>query len=155
LGIGGIGVAKVAWRPEDTPKLGTAQAARNAPPPTREQVQERIRRFVGSPVSTILALRDSLRLTDDQIVRMEAIDSAFRVDADSILSPVLAYVVQKGNKVKDTDPTKQIGKVSRKIYLRLFEVLAACMDVLRPEQQDRLPPYFKEAAAMGGKKRSK
>lgn len=136
-------------------QLGLVNPDRNAPPPTREELRERIRRFVGNPISAILALRDSLLLNDEQIAKMEAIDSVFRVDADSILSPVLEYVVQKGSKVKDKDLSKRIGKVSKKIYPRLFEALAACQEVLRPEQRDRLPPYFKQAAAVGGKKRSK
>lgn len=103
----------------------TAQIARNAgvfsasgdTAGLAAQVRVRLTQLVGGdPVARILAYRDSLALTPDQISSLDAISRDFAQRLDSIQRPAIAYMVSRGKKLTNDEYINQqiaVGTPSR------------------------------------------
>jgi hypothetical protein len=123
-------------------QLGLVSRDRKMPAPTEAEVRERLHRLIQDPVSMLLALRDSVLLTDEQVRRMEARQVAFSATADSVLAPVVAYVVESGGKAKDKQVQKLVGKARQTMWPLMRETLREAIGELKEEQKQRLPPMF-------------
>jgi hypothetical protein len=113
-------------------QLGLELHAENgeAAPPTEEEVKARLRALVNDPVASILRMRDSLLLTEEQVDSIEAIQTRFRTESDSLLAPIVEYVTGHTGKVKDKELAKLIGKAMPKMRASMLEAAKAARAVL-------------------------
>jgi hypothetical protein len=141
-----IELGAVTRRPSMVRDLGFVSADRELPPPTEAEVRERLRKLTMDPVSMLLQLRDSLLLSDAQIERLEAERAGFERQADSLMAPMVAYVVRKGQNAKDKDFAKLLGKARKAMFPLMLEALHRGVEELREEQKKRLPAGLRAAA---------
>ena len=77
---------------------------------TLDEARQRLRRMQRSPAAMLLDLRDSLALDSAQVRRIEAIDAAYLAEADSVLAPVAAWVVERGRRVTDVELFRRLSE---------------------------------------------
>jgi 2-phospho-L-lactate transferase/gluconeogenesis factor (CofD/UPF0052 family) len=75
-------------------------------------------------------MRDSLLLTEEQVDSIEAIQTRFRTESDSLLAPIVEYVTGHTGKVKDKELAKLIGKAMPKMRASMLEAAKAARAVL-------------------------
>ncbi|HEU4641162.1 MAG TPA: carboxypeptidase regulatory-like domain-containing protein [Gemmatimonadaceae bacterium] len=131
-------------------QLGLVRAKKGGAPLSEAEVEARLRTLVSDPVTPILAMRDSLLLTEKQVGSITAIQSAFKATSDTLLKPLVDYVTSHAGKVKDGDLQKRIGKVMPKMRRAMTEAARSAAAVLDAEQQKRLPPYLKWLTGSSG-----
>jgi hypothetical protein len=124
----------------------TAQIARNAGVFSKSgdtvgmaaQVRANFTRLLGgNPVAEILALRDSLGLTPDQVSSIEALNREFTARIDSVQAPVVAAMVARGKRLTNDEYIQQqmaVGIPSRQIYETERQKAIA---FLLPDQRER------------------
>jgi hypothetical protein len=131
-------------------QLGLVSTDKKAPPPAPDEIRARLRSLTMNPVTLLLQLRDSLLLSEVQIEALETAEAAFTAQMDSLMAPIVQYVVDHGERSKDKEFQKRIGKVQSKVYPLMLEALRRAMAGLKPEQRDRLPPYLRSLAEPEG-----
>jgi hypothetical protein len=113
-----------------------------------DSVRARLRDLTANPVTQLLDLRDSLFLSQQQVVEIHQISTDFDATADSLLEPIAEYVFARGKGTDDGQLAKQIGKVQEKMTKAMIRELKAAIDILTPEQQAHMPSFFKGVLAM-------
>ncbi|HEX3926617.1 MAG TPA: hypothetical protein VHW65_01355 [Gemmatimonadales bacterium] len=73
------------------------------PPMTDDQIAAALTPSTNGSVGFLMRLEDSLGLSSSQRQQIGAIDSAYRVKADSLLAPVVRYVASRGRRLTDAD----------------------------------------------------
>jgi hypothetical protein len=117
-----------------------------------DDVRSRLAKLSRDPVAPILARKDTLRLTPDQVTQMESIANDFHRTADSLLSPIVAYVVKKGKKVADTDLSPKLAKAQPLIAKAMAAATAKANDLLTPTQKLLMPASAPATGAPPGAK---
>jgi hypothetical protein len=113
------------------------------PPLSREQIRERLlQRLMSNPIDQILAAKDTLLLTEEQVKKMTARSQQFVAQADSLMDPVEDYVLEKGKKAKDAELMKRIGKIQPKVIEAMMETVKDVAEILSEEQVGKLPPLL-------------
>ena len=99
-----------------------ALLSRNGLIPTRysatwpEDVRAVFRRIAReNPVDGILALRDSLTLTSEQVTALEGMRSQYQRTADSVIAQAVTGVVGVGKKLSDNDFVAELNRMHRGI----------------------------------------
>jgi hypothetical protein len=104
-------------------------------PLTTERVRQAFQMFATNPVDTLLALRDSLGMSPDQVTMMRAIRNEYQQRLDSVVTPAVTYVVQRGMKLTDNDLNLQILRLSAALDTRRTNVRDRSLAVLTKDQQ--------------------
>jgi len=107
-------------------------------PTTPQQVERALQIVVKSPIDTIVALRDSLALDADQVERLAAINATYHASTDSLVAPVVAYVIQRGMNLTDSDLTSQMLRLSAMIGSSRTRARDQAIAVLAGSQQTKL-----------------
>ncbi len=109
------------------------------PPLTDEELEQRVMAIGRNPVPAILALRDSLELTGNQVAELDSISRSFTEEVETILDPVVQYAVDKGKKIKDSGLNPLLAKAQPQIAKLVQSTIAAARGVLTLDQQAKLP----------------
>jgi hypothetical protein len=113
---------------------------KNEPPFTMDQIRAKLERLSRDPVQQILQRKDSLALTKDQVAKLDAISARFRAQSDSLLDPVLDYVMKKGRHIDDGELSGKLGKAQPQIQRLLIDAQTRSRALLTPAQLRMLPP---------------
>ena len=65
------------------------------------------------PITEILELRDSLGLSVEQVTNIGLVRTSFDRTVDSLLSPVVAFAVQRGNKLTGDELNEKMNPIGR------------------------------------------
>ena len=110
----------------------------------RELVEGRIvsglARSRRDPIAPILARKDTLRLTDAQVADLQKLSATFTATTDSLLAPVVEYVVKKGKRVTDQDLSPKMSKATQGISRATAEALTKATALLTPGQRALIAP---------------
>jgi hypothetical protein len=115
---------------------------RSQPQLTAAQVKERLRQLSQSPIAPLLAMSDSLGLSDTQRDSLRALDARLTTDTDSLLAPLTSYLVERGDRVTDAELGRQLMTVMRPVQVRMASALEAALAVLTEDQRNALPPFY-------------
>lgn len=129
--------------------LGLARG-RSQPQLTVAQVKERLRQLSQSPIAPLLAMSDTLGLSDAQRDSLRALDARLTTDTDSLMSPLTSYLVERGDRVTDAELGRQLMTVMRPVQMRMASALAAALAVLTEEQRNALPPFYSNMLRRSG-----
>ncbi|MBX6331229.1 MAG: Spy/CpxP family protein refolding chaperone [Gemmatimonadaceae bacterium] len=121
-------------------QLGLVHADKDAAPLTPAQVKERLHALTNNPVTSFVQMKDSLLLTEEQVKTIEGINARFEAQSDSLLAPIVDYVTKRGDKIKDKDLQKRLGKVMPHMQKAMLSAVLEVSKVLTDEQKKRLPP---------------
>ncbi len=102
--------------------------------PNEADVRSAFARFIRSPGDTIVALRDSLGLSADQVAKLRALNAAYQPKADSVMAAAVKFVLQRGAKFTDGDLFTQFNR---------FNVF----DPIRSELRDKAMAVLSDAQA--------
>jgi hypothetical protein len=123
--------------------LGLVPAARGEQQPPVDTVKSRLKKLTQNPVEQVLALQDSLLLTEQQVTNIRHIQARFDVQADSLVQPVAEYVVAHGRKTDDGQLQKRVGKVQERFREAMVAAVREVSGVLSEDQRRRLPEMFR------------
>jgi hypothetical protein len=87
-----------------------------------------------NPISTFVALKDSLGLSADQMVQLGALSSEFDARADTALAPLTRWVLRKGQRVFDQDLSKQLTPAQNALNRLAADYAKKAQGVLTAEQ---------------------
>jgi hypothetical protein len=90
------------------------------------------------PIPAVLALRDSLALSADQVAALKKSDSTFIAGADSIFRPIVEMVRLRKASVTDSDIEGPLGRVMSQIESLRERARADANAVLHADQRFRL-----------------
>jgi hypothetical protein len=121
-------------------------ASDGEPPLGAEQVKEQLKLLTNNPLVQLLALRDSLLLTERQIQGIERLSATFDQQADSTLTPLAQYIVDQGKDVRDEELGKRLSELHQRVRELMLSVLKQAGALLTDEQKRQLPDYLREAA---------
>jgi hypothetical protein len=113
-------------------------------------IRNMIERVAPNPISGIVALRDSLKLTADQVTRLDSISDSLDVQTDSLVARVERQVagLGAGTSMAAVFPTIQPRlQEGRDAYLKAIE---RARGVLTPEQWLLLPEALRNPALQRG-----
>jgi len=113
-----------------------------APPLTQSEVSERLHRLTADPMHTVLGMRDSLLLSEEQVARLESIDSEMLAQIDTILTPLATWIASHDTHLRDSELTRRLSKYQPRIGRSMMEALQQALSELTPEQRKRLPQYW-------------
>jgi hypothetical protein len=83
---------------------------------------------------------------------MESVAADFHRTADSLLAPIVEYVVKKGKKVADTDLSPKLAKAQPLIAKAMAAATVKATEILTPAQKMLMPAAAAPAAAPPGAK---
>jgi len=106
---------------------------------TREQIVQRLHELNANPADMILAMSDSLLLTEKQVADIKQASASFMTKFDDLMSPVADYVEAKGRKADDRELMKRIGKAQGEVQAAMLAELKRMADSLTDQQRQRLP----------------
>ena len=109
------------------------------PPYTGDQIRDKLSRMTRDPVQQILARKDTMALSKDQVAKLEAISQEFRARSDSAMEPVFDYVMRKGRKIDDSQLSSRLGKAQPVIQHMLADANLRARALLTPTQIRMLP----------------
>jgi hypothetical protein len=111
---------------------------KNGMPKSDEEIGATLReQYTRNPAEPILALRDSLGLTPEQIQKLEALRDEFRAAADSSLGPAVQYVKKEGRQMTDAQLLQEIGSLRARMP-SILAYRARIEAVLTAEQKWKL-----------------
>jgi hypothetical protein len=119
-------------------------SSRNNRPVSRAAVQQRLRNLTSNPLARIVAMRDTLGLSAEQLAHMQALSDTLQHRADSVLAPLVDYVVEHHGDVNDSELQKRLGKVSPALRAIMTSLVRTAGSVLTPAQRSQLPPYLRD-----------
>ena len=118
--------------------MGLLPAGRE-PPYTMDQIRDKLQRLSRDPVQPILARKDTMALSRDQVAQLEAISKEFRARSDSALEPAFDYIMRKGRKIDDQQLSSRLSKAQPQIQRMLADASTRAKAVLTPAQLRMLP----------------
>lgn len=125
--------------------LGIVPAA-GAPSLTEPEVSERLHSLTADPMNLVLGMRDSLLLTEEQVARLQSIDSQMLAQIDTILTPLATWIVSHDTHLRDSELTRRLSKYQARIGRSMVEALRQAVGELTPEQRKRMPPFLEALA---------
>jgi hypothetical protein len=108
-----------------------------------------VRRFLPNPVDAIIALRDTLGLTEDQLTQLRPIGAALTIRNDSIARAVAAQV-QATAGANPGAVFQQLRPQLEQATATFAATLEAIQKILTPEQWARVPQRIKNPLAPQG-----
>jgi hypothetical protein len=124
-------------------------AGKGEPPLDREQVKAQLALLTSNPLAQLLALRDSLLLTESQIQGIEQLSAGFQRQADSALTPLTDYIVDHQKGVQDEELGKRLTALHTRVRELMVSALRQAGQLLTEVQRRQLPDYLRDAAAAG------
>lgn len=106
---------------------------------TRDQIFKRLHGLSSNPADVLLAMSDSLLLTQQQVADIKQASVAFITKFDDLMTPVADYVEEKGHKTDDRELMKRIGKAQGEVQKAMLDELKQLASSLSDEQRQRLP----------------
>jgi hypothetical protein len=106
---------------------------------TRDQIFKRLHGLSSNPADVLLAMSDSLLLTQQQVADIKQASVAFITKFDDLMTPVADYVEEKGHKTDDRELMKRIGKAQGEVQKAMLDELKQLASSLNDEQRQRLP----------------
>jgi hypothetical protein len=94
--------------------------------------------YARNPVRAILADRDSIRLEDGQVQRLEALRQEFEMRLDPYIEAVADYVVRTGRRLDDRGLSEQLNTVRPLVADLIREFQESALAILTAEQRLRL-----------------
>jgi hypothetical protein len=92
----------------------------------------------------LIQLKDSLRLTSQQMLTITSLMKTYQAGVDSITKPLVADIIRLSPAQVDASVTKRVQAVAPKgKAFFLDEIQAKLRNVLTSEQFEQLPPYAK------------
>ncbi|HEX3928828.1 MAG TPA: carboxypeptidase-like regulatory domain-containing protein [Gemmatimonadales bacterium] len=104
----------------------------------RVRADVRRRTFGADPAAEILGLRDTLHLSADQIASIGAVSREYTAHVDSVIAPIVTFMVQRGNKLTSDDYNSRIqalGNIERAYH---DAERAKAVAFLLPDQRSKL-----------------
>ncbi|HEX5435539.1 MAG TPA: carboxypeptidase regulatory-like domain-containing protein [Gemmatimonadaceae bacterium] len=126
-------------------RLGLSRS-RHAPV-SRDSILQRLRNLTANPVARIVALHDTLALTSDQRARMQALSDSLQHSTDSVLAPLVDYMVQRGGDATDSDLQRRLARLVPQLRALMRASLQRAAAALTGAQRQKLPPYMREMLA--------
>ena len=114
-------------------------------------INEAVRRFLPNPVEAVIALKDTLGLSDDQIGQLRPLSTALAARNDSVARSVAAQV-QDASTGASANPMvvfQQLRPQLARSTADFSATLDAIQKILTPEQWARVPPRIKNPLAQG------
>ncbi|HEU0012443.1 MAG TPA: carboxypeptidase regulatory-like domain-containing protein [Longimicrobium sp.] len=113
-----------------------------------------LERMLPDPIDGILQLRDTLRLTEEQVARIEAIGDSLEVRNDSIRAQITqAFTAAGGGQGGNANMGEVFQRIQPQIQAgrrNIQQALDAARAVMTPEQWRRVPAALRNAAQSGG-----
>ena len=79
-----------------------------------------------------------------QATRLATIQADFKIRSDSVLKPLIDYILKKGKKLQDTELNPRMNKLQPQLNKMSLDMTKLAAQVLTPEQRKKLP-----ASALG------
>ena len=98
----------------------------------------------------MLERREALALDSTQIVKLEALNAAFLMRADSATAPLVDYLVARKGKVTDAVISRRLADIAPGMRQILVSTTGQVSEMLTDEQRAKLPPWFFSAGTMVG-----
>jgi hypothetical protein len=111
-------------------------------PLTQSEVSERLHNLTADPMKMVLGMRDSLLLTEEQVVRLESIGSEFRARIDTVLVPLAEWIVKHDAHLRDSELTRRLTKYQPRIGRCMMEELEQAVGTLTAEQRKQVPYWL-------------
>ena len=105
-----------------------------------DQALAALRRSVPDYVARILDLRDSLHLNVEQLSALQVVDRQFNHQVDSMMAPLVRYIVKRGKKLIDADLLPRVDAVAESMAHVISEARKEALARLTPVQQQLLLP---------------
>jgi hypothetical protein len=96
-------------------------------------------RVLANPVRELVALRDTLQLTPEQVTRLEGIADSLQVQLDSARAQAQRETPQRGNRAAGQEGGQGGFQRFQAVRARSREALAEAQKVLTPEQWQKVP----------------
>jgi len=106
------------------------------------ELHDRLRRLASNPIDPILAMRDSLLLTEKQVADIQQANNAFLIRFDSLMKPVAEYVEEKGQKAEDRELFKRVGKAQAQVQAAMIDAIERVNETLNDDQRSKLPAHI-------------
>jgi hypothetical protein len=107
------------------------------PPLTLEQRRTAVTRLKRDPAAPLIALRDSIDLSDVQLAQLDSLSRAYSVRADTALAPFLDWVLSKGRRLFDKDLARPLAQAQSALSRLNDEYGEMAQALLSPAQQSR------------------
>lgn len=112
-----------------------------------EDLADRLQRFLPNPASQILELKDSLALTDSQVVKLTALRDSTAASYAAIADSIRAAVTKAGS---NADPARLFATMRPHLAKGRAisrEVLQQAQSILTPEQWAKVPERIRAPGA--------
>jgi len=123
---------------------------RGEPAMTVDQAKERLRQQTSDPLAPLLAKRDSLALTAEQLAQLDTIRTVFQQRADSASAPLAEYIVNQGQRLRDSELQSRLTKLFPEMRALMRDALVRGLAVLTEEQRARVPELVRSASGEAG-----
>jgi hypothetical protein len=124
--------------------LGLREPVDDAPL-TVEQRRTAVSRLKRDPVAPMVALKDSISLTADQLAGLDSLAREYSVRADTALEPLLDFVLSRGRRVFDKDLARPLSAAQSALNRLNTEYGERAQALLTPVQRAR----YEEVAGKG------
>ena len=109
--------------------------------PTLGQLESSLARSLPNPMALILARRDTLGLTREQVARIQAIDVAYQAEVESLVKPLAAELAALPKDFRSHDVVRRVNEAFFDLQRRQMRWGDEIHDILSPSQRQRLPLY--------------
>lgn len=124
---------------------------RGEPAMTIESAKDRLRQRTSDPLEPLLARRDSLALTSDQLTQLGSIGTVFQARVDTAITPLAEYIVKEGRRLRDTELQTRLAKLFPEMRALMRDALVGALALLTEEQRARVPERVRSANGEGRK----
>jgi hypothetical protein len=107
-------------------------------PHTAEYVRNALASVTHNPIDTLIALRDTLGESPEQVAKLQEIRKAYQLKVDSAVTPMVTFIVQRGMKLTDNDFVNQEIRLSAALDTRRNDAHDRALAVLTEGQQAKL-----------------
>jgi len=108
-----------------------------------DSVKLRLKKLTQNPVEQLLAMKDSLLLTEQQVANIKQAGVRFDASIDSLVQPVADYVAAHGRKTDDQQLQKRMDKIQEDMRDRIAAAVRDATSSLTDDQKKKLPEMFR------------
>ena len=117
-------------------------AEKGEAPLSADEIRARLTRLNANPVDVVLERGDSLGLTTEQIVRIQAIGAGFSASVDSAYAPLVDWLVERRGRVTDVELARRLSPIGPAMRELMLGATGEIELLLTEEQREQLPPWF-------------
>jgi hypothetical protein len=110
------------------------------PPVTVQSIKQRNVAAAAAPLRPLVAQKDSLQLSKEQVDSLNKIIAAVTKSADSLWTPTAEYIVKLGPNDADPEMVRRVKETKSAMLDVQFTGYRAVRGLLTPEQRKRLKP---------------